>query len=103
MQRKCHSCSTLFEVHGNDVLCDDCKNPATRKSFKQPKNVLTWRQKFDMEWEQYDKEHQHDSIDSKHVSKTTHCCVCGNQLPPTKERRYGRLCSNKCKRRYNEN
>ena len=102
MQRKCHSCSTLFEVHGNDVLCDDCKNPATRKSFKPHKDVLTWRQKFDMEWEQYDKEHQHDSVNGKRVSKTTHCCVCGNLLPQVKERKYGRFCSDKCRRSYKE-
>lgn len=102
MQRKCHSCSTLFDAHGNDVLCDACKNPATRKSFKPPEDTLTWQQKFDMKWQQYDDAHEYDGVNGKRGSKATHCCVCSGRLPPIQERKYGRFCSSKCKRSYNE-
>lgn len=102
MQRKCHCCNTLFEVHGNQTLCNDCQNPATRKTFKPHHDTLTWKQKFDIKWEQYDNEHEFDGIKGKRGAKATHCCVCGAKLPPVKERKYGRFCSNKCKRSRNE-
>ena len=98
MQRKCHSCNHLFEVTNNETLCEYCRNPTTRRTFEQPKDELTWRQKFDLKWEQYDKEHS-DTETGRKVSKSaTHCCVCGVRLPPVHERVYGRFCSSKCKR-----
>lgn len=98
MQRKCHCCNTLFEVHGNSVLCDDCQNPETRKTFEPPKDELTWQQKFDIKWAKYDEEHADDGQKLKAGAKAaTHCAVCGVKLPPINERKYGRVCSNACK------
>lgn len=98
MQRKCHSCNHLFEVTGNETLCECCRNPTTRRVFKQPKDELTWRQKFDLKWAKYDEEHEKDNFTGKRSTKATHCCVCGKKLPPVEERMYGRFCSSQCKR-----
>ena len=100
MQRKCHCCNRLFNVTDNEIRCEDCRSPTTQKTFKPYPDQRTWKEKFDEKWEQYDKEHDKDNLTGKRSSKATHCCVCGIRLPPVHERVYGRFCSSKCKRSF---